>query len=97
MRKPIFGDKLTIRYNGETLQVTCNEVRETPDLGPGAANFTIISKSLFQTGGDATLLSGAAQLPLKVGRVTSITHRRIHIVSLSGSFETAAMAAAIAQ
>jgi hypothetical protein len=89
MKKPICGDELTIRYQGATLKANCSEVMELPKRGPGAAKFTIVSKSVFHNGGDATLLDGAVEMPVKVERVTSMPQKRIHIVSFYGMFDGA--------
>jgi len=89
MKKPIHGDEITIRYNGETVKATCCEVMEIPKRGPGAAKFTILSKSLFHNGGEAFLTHGPVETPLRVERVTTMPHRRSSLVSFYGVFELA--------
>ena len=72
----------------------CNEVTELPKNGPGAAKFTILSKILFHNGGQAMLMSGNTELPLRVERVTSIPQKRINIVSFYGVFDEPAVVVA---
>lgn len=94
MKKPIHGDELTIRYQGATLKAQCSEVLEMPKRGPGAAKFTIVSKSLFHNGGEAFLMEGATEMAVRVERVTSMPHKRVNIVSFYGVFDSPAAAVA---
>jgi hypothetical protein len=94
MKKPIHGEELTIRYKGAVLKTLCGEVTDLPVRGAGAAKFNIVCKTAFQRGGDATLVEGGFELPIKVERVTVMGHNRLNIVSLSGEFESKPVQAA---
>jgi hypothetical protein len=93
MKKPIHGDVLTIIYKGEVVKATCSEVTETPKAGPGTARLTILSKTLFRNGTEASLLDGGKENPVTVERVTEMRHKRVNIVSFRGVFEEAAVSA----
>jgi hypothetical protein len=87
MKKPLHGDYLTIRYEGETLRVRCDDITETPQRGPGVANFTIVSSLPFKRGDEAHLLVGETELPLHIERVTTVGARRMNIVLFRGVFQ----------
>jgi hypothetical protein len=89
MKMPMHGEELTIRYNGAVLKARCGEVTELSSRAPGTAKFNIVSKTIFQSGGDATLMQGPSELPVKVERVTMMGHKQVNIVSLSGVFDAA--------
>jgi hypothetical protein len=91
MKKPTHGEELTIRYNGTLFKARCGDVTELSSRGPGAAKFNIVSKLVFQNGGDAVLVEGPSELPVKVERVTMMGHKHVNIVSLSGVFDGAAV------
>jgi hypothetical protein len=86
MKKPIHGEELTIRYNGAIVKARCGEVTDL--IEPGCAKFNIVSKIPFQRGSDATLMEGPTEMTVKVERVTTMGHKPINIVSLSGIFES---------
>jgi hypothetical protein len=94
MKKPIHGEELTIRYNGAILKARCGEVTDLFAREPGCAKFNIVSKIPFQRGSDAILMEGHTELTVKVERVTTMGHKPVNIVSLSGIFETSKAAAA---
>lgn len=78
------------------MSARCGEVTELPKNGPGAAKFTILSKVVFHNGGQAVLMNGNSEMPLRVERVTSIPQKRINIVSFYGVFDHPPLAAPIA-
>lgn len=87
MKRPNEGDELTIRYQGATFSEKCGPVTEIEKRAPGATRFTIMSKGTFHSGGEAALVDGANELPLRVERVTSMPEKRANLVSLYGVFE----------
>ena len=95
MKKPINGDELTIRYHGATLKATCREVTEVPKRGPDAAKFSIISKTVFANGQEAFLLDGAAELSVRVERVTTMPDKRADLISFYGVFAPAELGAVV--
>jgi hypothetical protein len=96
MKKPVYGDELTIRYQGAMLKATCNEVTEMPRRGPGAAKITIVSKTIFHNGGEAFLLSAGEEASMRVERVTTMPHKRINIVSFFGLFDAPVIVSEVA-
>jgi hypothetical protein len=96
MKKPIYGDQLSILYKGAVVTAMCNEITETPKGGPGAARFTILSKTLFKNGTEAHLIDGTKEMPITVERVTEMRHKNVNIISFRGIFDTAATARATA-
>jgi hypothetical protein len=87
MKRPIQGDEITIRYQGATLKEKCGEVTGIEKRTPGAARFIIMSKAMFHNGAEASLLEGAAEVALRVERVTTMPDNRVNLVSLYGVFE----------
>lgn len=87
MKRPIQGDEITIKYQGATFTEKCGEVMEIPKRAPGATRFTILTKGTFHNGGEAALVDGSDELPLRVERVTSMPEKRANLVSLYGVFE----------
>lgn len=90
MKKPIHGDELTIRYDGQMVRAKCNDVTELPARAPGLARFTIVSKTRFQRGAGAALMDPDGELEVNVERVTAMPHKGINIVSFVGLFDTSA-------
>lgn len=89
MKKPIHGDELTIRYDGQMVRAKCNDVTELPARALGVARFTIVSKTPFRRGTGAALMDHGSELEVNVERVTSMPHKGINIVSFVGLFDTA--------
>ena len=58
-----------------------------PARGANMARFTIISKTPFQKGSDATLMQSGGELQINVERVTLMPHKGINIVSFLGLFD----------
>jgi len=90
MKKPHHGDLLTIRYQGAILRATCDGVTEVSARAPGAANFSIVSQTVFERGREAHLLQGQNELPIQVLRVTTVGHQRVNrtnVVLFSAIFE----------
>jgi hypothetical protein len=94
MKKPIHGDELTIVYKGAVVKASCAEVMELPKRGAGAAKFTILSRTLFHNGADASLMDAGREVPVRVERVTTMGHKNMNIVSFFGTFEASETASA---
>lgn len=89
MKKPLQGDEITIKYQGATTTEKCGEVVDIPKRAAGAARFTVLSKSVFHNGGEAALVAGAKEVPLRVERVTTMPDKRANLVSFYGVFAVA--------